>query len=276
MIDLFYITNNIFEAKIVDRLGVDWIFIDLEKIGKKERQIGRDTVLSSHSVSDIRKIKKHLNYSKILVRCNPIWNNSAKEIEELNSIEGINMVMLPYFKKVNEVEEFLNYLDTSKIEPALLIETIEAVENLDKILKLFPFKYVHIGLNDLHIQRGTKSMFEPFTDGFISEIVSILNDNNQRFGIGGIGKIGSKLIPTPNCLINEHVRLKSTGLILSRSFKGSFNLESKELFELELSKSLEKFREAEKNSRSLSEVKLLNSYQNMKLQMSKLTNVLKN
>ncbi len=276
MIELFYITNNIFEAKIIDRLGVDWIFIDLEKIGKKERQIGRDTVISSHSVGDIRKIKKQLNYSKILVRCNPIWNNSANEIKELNSIQGIDMVMLPYFKKVDEVEEFLNYLDTSKIEPALLIETIEAVENLEEILKLFPFKYVHIGLNDLHIQRETKSMFEPFTDGFISKIISILNDNNQKFGIGGIGKIGSKLIPSPVCLINEHVRLKSTGVILSRSFKGSFNLESKELFELELSKSLNKFRKAEKNSRSLSEEELLNSYHNMKVEMSKLNNVLKN
>ena len=45
MINLFYITNNIIEAQIVDSLDIDWIFIDLETIGKKERQYGRDTVL---------------------------------------------------------------------------------------------------------------------------------------------------------------------------------------------------------------------------------------
>ena len=47
MIDLFYITNNVIEAQIVDGLDIDWIFIDLEKKGKKERQVGRDTVLSN-------------------------------------------------------------------------------------------------------------------------------------------------------------------------------------------------------------------------------------
>ena len=44
MIDLFYITNNVIEAQIVDCLDIDWIFIDLESKGKKERQIGRNTV----------------------------------------------------------------------------------------------------------------------------------------------------------------------------------------------------------------------------------------
>ena len=72
MINLFYITNNITEAKIVDNLAIDWIFIDLEKIGKKERQTVRDTVLSNHSIDDIRNIKSKINNTKILVRCNPI------------------------------------------------------------------------------------------------------------------------------------------------------------------------------------------------------------
>ena len=36
MINLFYITNNIIEAQIVDGLDINWIFIDLETIGKKE------------------------------------------------------------------------------------------------------------------------------------------------------------------------------------------------------------------------------------------------
>ena len=38
MINLFYITNNLIEAQIVDDLDIDWIFIDLETIGKKDRQ----------------------------------------------------------------------------------------------------------------------------------------------------------------------------------------------------------------------------------------------
>ena len=81
--NLFYITNNVSEAKIVDKLNIDWIFIDLETIGKKTRQAGRNTVLSNHSISDIKKIKSKINNTKILVRCNPIGNHSIKEIEQL-------------------------------------------------------------------------------------------------------------------------------------------------------------------------------------------------
>ena len=79
MINLFYITNNITEAKIVDNLAIDWIFIDLEKIGKKERQTGRDTVLSNHSIEDIHNIKSKINNTKILVRCKPIGDWSKRE-----------------------------------------------------------------------------------------------------------------------------------------------------------------------------------------------------
>ena len=50
MINLFYITNNVVEAQIVDNLDIDWIFIDLESIGKKDRQYGRNTVLSNHNI----------------------------------------------------------------------------------------------------------------------------------------------------------------------------------------------------------------------------------
>ena len=153
--DLFYITNNIIEAKIVDKLDIDWIFIDLETVGKKKRQIGLNTVMSDHSISDVKKIKNVVSNTKILVRCNPIGTHSQKEIEDINKTTGIDRVMLPYFKTVREVEIFIEFLNTSKIEPSLLIETTSAIDNLNDILKIYQFKYVHIGLNDIHIERKT-------------------------------------------------------------------------------------------------------------------------
>ena len=39
-----YITNDENVAKIADTHGVDRIFVDLEQIGKQERQGGMDTV----------------------------------------------------------------------------------------------------------------------------------------------------------------------------------------------------------------------------------------
>ena len=46
MLKLMYITNQPKIAKIADENGVDRIFVDLEKIGKQERQGGMDTVQS--------------------------------------------------------------------------------------------------------------------------------------------------------------------------------------------------------------------------------------
>ena len=265
MINLFYITNNITEAQIVDDLDIDWIFIDLETIGKKERQVGRNTVLSNHSMDDIHNIKSKINKTKILVRCNPIGEWSKNEFDEINARGSeIDMVMLPYFKTSEEVKIFINLLDTCKIEPALLIETLDAVTNLEEIIKIFPFKYVHIGLNDLHIERGTISMFEPYIDGLMSKITSILKKNNQSFGIGGIGKIGADMSPTPECVLNEHLRLNSNGVILSRSFKGNFNEKTKDLFKKELSQSVKDFRNYEKITKNLNRKQLLDSYKLMK------------
>lgn len=269
MINLFYITNNILEAQIVDKLDIDWIFIDLETVGKKERQIGRNTVMSDHSISDVQKIKKVVNNTKILVRCNPIGTHSQKEIEEISNTFGVDMVMLPFFKTVNEVELFIELLDTSKVEPTLLIETTSAIDNLNDILKIYPFKYVHIGLNDIHIERNTSFMFEPYVDGLLERTVNILNDNNINFGIGGIGKIGSDLLPTPESIINEHTRLNSSGVILSRSFKGNFSEESKEFFETELTEAVIKFRESEKYSKTLDENQLLENYDLLKNDINK-------
>ena len=264
MINLFYITNNIVEAKIVDNLDIDWIFIDLETMGKKDRQIGRDTVLSNHSITDISRIKNIIHNTKILVRCNPIGKWSKNELDAINCLDAeIDMVMLPFFKTRDEVKIFIDLLDTSKIKPALLVETLDAIANLEEILKLFPFEYVHIGLNDLNIERGTVSMFEPFVDGLMSKVTSILRNNNQNFGIGGIGKIGSNIFPTPECLINEHLRLKSNGVILSRSFKGTFTEEQKNIFKMELAKSVIDLRKYEKKAKNFNNKQLKESYELM-------------
>lgn len=270
MINLFYITNNVIEAQIVDDLDIDWIFIDLETIGKKDRQNGRDTVLSNHNIDDIQKIKSMVNNTKILVRCNPIGKWSKEEFDEIN-LRGsdIDMVMLPYCKTIDEVKTFIELLDTSKMEAALLIETMDAICNLEKIIKIFPFKYMHIGLNDLHIERGTVFMFEPFIDGLITKITSIFKENNQNFGIGGIGKIGTNLSPSPECVLNEHLRLNSNGVILSRSFKGNFNEKKKVLFRKRLSKSVEDLRNYEKLAKTLDNKQLLESYKLMKTDIEK-------
>ena len=48
-----FITNNPKIAMAVQRCGVERIWIDLETLGKEERQHNMNTVKSDHSIDDI-------------------------------------------------------------------------------------------------------------------------------------------------------------------------------------------------------------------------------
>lgn len=216
-----YITNDPKIAQIAERSGVDWIFIDLEIKGKIERQGHLDTVISNHKTSDIKPIKKVLSKSKLLVRVNPIHRDSVKEIDEVIK-EGAEIIMLPYFKTKQEVEDFIKIVN-KRIMTCILLETPEAVENLDDILQVKGIDYIHIGLNDLHLGYNMKFMFELLSNGTVEKIINKIQNYNLPYGFGGIAQIGQGSLPAEK-IIAEHYRLKSSMVILSRSFFNQNNI----------------------------------------------------
>ena len=104
---LMYITNNKDVAVIADKNGVDRVWVDLETLGKEERQKGLNTVKSHHRISDIAIIKPVLKNAEMLVRINPINENSKEEIEKVIQ-NGADNIMLPMFKTKDEVEQWKN------------------------------------------------------------------------------------------------------------------------------------------------------------------------
>lgn len=215
MLKLMYITNKPEIAKIAEAAGVDRIFVDLEVIGKKERQGGMNTVQSTHTLDDVAIIRKVLYEAKLLVRSNPIHTNSKKEIDTIIA-NGADIVMLPYFKSVNEVNRFIDYVD-GRAETCLLVETAEAVAKIDGILALDGIDEVHIGLNDLHLAYHKRFMFELLTDGTVEMLKNKILAKGIPYGFGGIARIGKGELPSES-IIKEHYRLDSTCAILSRSF----------------------------------------------------------
>lgn len=215
MLKLMYITNNPEIAKIAEKSGVDRIWIDLEVNGKEERQKNLDTVKSKHSISDISKVKKVLEKSELIVRVNPIYNDSKKEIDAVIE-QGTEIVMLPFFKTEKEVEQFIKFVD-KRAKVCLLVETPEAVENLDSILKLEGIDEIHIGLNDLHLGYKRKFMFELLEDGTVENICKKVEKKGIPYGFGGISRVGTGTLPAEH-IITEHYRLGSQIAILSRSF----------------------------------------------------------
>lgn len=78
MLNLMYITKRPEIARIAEEAGVDWIFVDMEFIGKDCRQGGLDTVQNHHSVKDVANIKAAVRKAKVLVRVNPIHESLAE------------------------------------------------------------------------------------------------------------------------------------------------------------------------------------------------------
>ena len=216
MLKFMYITNNPIVAKTADELGVDRVWIDLETLGKEERQKGMNTVKSQHSLSDISKIKPMLNKAELLVRINPINATSAQEIDEAIS-RGADILMLPMFKTLEEVQIFIDLTKNRNVKTTLLLETKEAVDILPNLLRKGGFDEMHIGLNDLHLSMGLTFMFELLSNGVVEDICRTVSKYGIPYGFGGIAKIGEGLLPAER-IISEHFRLGSTRAILSRSF----------------------------------------------------------
>ncbi len=212
---LMYITNNTDVARIAENAGVDRIFIDLETVGKQERQGGMDTVQSHHTLEDISKIKKALTKAELLVRSNPIHENTEKEIETIVN-NGADIIMLPYFKTVDEVDKFLKCVN-GRIKTCLLFETPEAAEQIDEIMSLDGIDEVFIGLNDLSLGYGKKFMFELLADGTVEKMCLKFKLKGVPYGFGGIAAIGTGTLPAET-ILKEHYRLGSSSVILSRSF----------------------------------------------------------
>ncbi len=212
---LMYITNDINVARIAEKNGVDRIWIDLETLGKEERQKNMDCVKSHHTINDIKIMSKVLTSSELMVRINP-WNvNSKKEIEDVIAA-GAQRIMLPMWKTSKEADEFLRFVNR-RTATTLLLETKEAVECIDNVLRNPLLDEIHIGLNDLHLSYNMEFMFELLTNGVVEELCEKMNAAGIKYGFGGIAKIGTGLLPAENILF-EHYRLGSTRAILSRSF----------------------------------------------------------
>lgn len=221
MLNLMYITNRPEVAQVAEMAGVDWIFVDMEFIDKDARQGGLDTVQNHHAIEDVANIKSCLTKSKLLVRINPIHDVrddyfSSKEEVEATIKAGADIIMLPFFKTVEEVNKFLGYVN-GRVQTCLLVETPEAVLLLDKILELKGIDMIHLGLNDLHLALGMKFMFELLADGTVDYLSAKIRAKGIPFGFGGIAKLNEGILSGASVL-KEHYRLGSSMVIVSRSF----------------------------------------------------------
>lgn len=221
MLILMYITKHPEIAHIAEEAGVDWIFVDMEFIGKDCRQGGLDTVQNHHTLEDVTNVKAAVHKAKVLVRVNPIhealpgYPASKDEIDAVIKI-GADIIMLPFFKTIKEVEEFIDYVD-GRAKTCLLVETPEAATLLEQIVEIPGIDMIHLGLNDMHLALKMKFMFHLLTDGSVDRWTSIIKAKGIQFGFGGLASVNGGAVPG-RMILGEHYRLGSRMVIVSRAF----------------------------------------------------------
>lgn len=221
MLNLMYITKRPEIARIAEEAGVDWIFVDMEFIGKDCRQGGLDTVQNHHSVKDVANIKAAVRKAKVLVRVNPIHESLAEYPSSKDEIEavikaGADILMLPFFKTIEEVENFIDCV-SGRAKTCLLVETPEAAALLEQIVEIPGIDMIHLGLNDMHLALKMKFMFQLLADSSVDKWASIIKTKGIQFGFGGLASLDGGVVPG-RMILKEHYRLGSKMVIVSRAF----------------------------------------------------------
>lgn len=242
MLQLMLITNSPSVAAKAQAAGIDRIFVDLEYMGKAERQKSIHTEISAHAMNDITPIRNVLDSSQLLVRINPLHAGTELEINEALA-RGAEILMLPMFTSAEEVHRFVDLIG-GRATTNLLLETPQALARIDEVLDVPGIDEIHIGLNDLHLGLRLSFLFEPLSGGIIDYLANRIRAKGIHFGFGGIACLGDGLLPAEQIVV-EHYRLGSEMVILSRLFSSKATTVSEDDLQASLCYEVQRLREWE-------------------------------
>ena len=214
-IRFFFITDQPEMAAFAASAGVDRVFVDLETLGKHERQGHLNTVISEHSLENLAAICRLNLPVDVMARLNPVNPNTPREIDAAIGC-GADVLMLPMFRTAEEVAIFCGHVD-GRARACLLAETSDAINNMASCIAVEGVDEVHIGFNDLSLDLGLPFMFQPLARGLIDPVAALLRNAGMPFGMGGVARLDEGQLPA-ELILGEHVRLGSTAAILSRTF----------------------------------------------------------
>ncbi len=217
MLKFMYITDNADVASTILSCGIDRVFVDMEILGKSDRQGGMDSVQSCHTLENLREIKAIMpSGHKLLVRTNPPNPTLHEQVDEIIAA-GADILMLPFFHTAAQAKHFVEVVG-GRAKVSLLLDNKESViDNIDEILSVDGVDEYYIGLNDLNLSLGGKFMFEPMVNGILDTVCAKLRLAGKPFGFGGIAQLEGGLLSGGKVLC-EHLRLGSSMVIVSRSF----------------------------------------------------------
>jgi 2-keto-3-deoxy-L-rhamnonate aldolase RhmA len=204
-------------AAAADAAGIDRIGVDLEHLGKRERQKMRATWLSPHAEEDLDVVRPALTRARLFARVNPMNPDSSREIEAVLA-RGAQVLMLPMAADARQVSEFVRIV-AGRATIVLLVEHVDAMKQLREIVAVSGVEEIHIGLNDLAISLGLRNRWMALGGDLVTEASVIVREAGLRFGLGGIARAGDANMPIPSDLVYaQYARTGARAALISRSF----------------------------------------------------------
>ncbi len=192
--------------------GVDGFIVDWENKGKEERQRGADTEINNDTPEDLGRVRA-ATQARVLCRVNRAGPWTREEIDEAVA-RGADEVLVPMVRGPADVAAAMESA-RGRCGVGILLETVDAFRNAEALARL-PLTRVYVGLNDLSIERGTRSIFEALTDGLVDEVRPLFA---VPFGMAGL-TLPDRGEPVPcRLLVAEMARLACDFSFLRRSWK---------------------------------------------------------
>ncbi len=217
--ELIVVTNRPDLARWAEAAGVERVLIDLEHRGKEERQRGRGTFVSSHTLDDAAALADCLERTVVEVRLDAWYDRSPAQVDDVLTA-GAGVVMLPMTESVEAVHRLVETV-AGRARVALLVETMPGLAVLDDLVDVPGVAEVHIGLTDLMLSRGGHLPFEPLADRSLAEPARTVRVAGLGFGVGGVSAPRTRGLPIEaDVVLGAVVELGATMGWLGRSFLG--------------------------------------------------------
>lgn len=204
-------------ARAAGAAGVDRVGVDIERLGKAERQDYLGARISDHELEDLEELAGHAGGALLFARVNPLHDGSRQEVDRAIAL-GARVIMLPYFRDAATAASFVNFVG-GRAAPVLLVETVAATRAIREISRVEGVAEIMVGLNDLHRELGLASHFDVVVSGLMERIAAEVHEAGVRFGFGGLARVDDNALAVPPDLVcAQYARLGATSAWLARSF----------------------------------------------------------
>jgi len=214
----FPLTKVLFEtegaaASAAQQAGIRDFMVDWECKGKEARQSGYDTEINGKTLADLSRLAS-LSGARTWCRVNGPGFLTQDEVDRAVDA-GAAIVLLPMATTPADVESFLAMVN-GRCRAGILMETPQACRDAAEFAR-FPLEAVYVGLNDLMIGLGNRSIFDALASGIVDEVRS--HFDVPLFGFGGCTVLdGGNPLPC-RMFLQEMARLHCNMTFLRRSYK---------------------------------------------------------